>query len=180
MKGLHWIWDQFGEYYHVNETKSFNPWTWHVFSLTSLILYFLLFLSLMFYSIQCTNLVLLFFLYWFERGKRERGREREIGRERFVAPLIYASTCCFLYAPWLGIKTATLAYGADALNNWTSEPGLALLLLNLFLRILFFLMLFKIKLFFKFYFPIVHCYSIEIQMFFVYCILQICWTYFLV
>ena len=45
-------------------------------------------------------------------------RERE--REVFVVPLIYVFICCFLYAPWLGIKPTTSAYGDDALTKWAS------------------------------------------------------------
>ena len=49
-------------------------------------------------------------------------REMKGERERFVVPLIYASTHCFLYAPWQGIKLATSARGAIA--NWATWPGL--------------------------------------------------------
>ena len=51
----------------------------------------------------------------------ERGREKE--KHQFVVPLISVFINCFLYVPWLGIKSATLAYQNDALTNWATWPG---------------------------------------------------------
>ena len=64
------------------------------------------------------------FLLILERERKGgRGREKEIERERFVVPLIYAFIGWLWYVPWLDIKPTTLVDRDDALTNWVTWPG---------------------------------------------------------
>ena len=64
--------------------------------------------------------VFFFYLLIWERGRGSRG---ETEKHRFVVPLTYALTVCFLPVPWAEMEPVTLAYQDDALTNWAPGQG---------------------------------------------------------
>ena len=70
-----------------------------------------------------------FFLFTDERereskgGEREKERDRQTDKHRFVAPPICALIGWFLYVPWLEIEPATVVHEDDALTNEATRPG---------------------------------------------------------
>ena len=67
-----------------------------------------------------------FILIW----EREEGGEKEREKHRFVVPLIYAFTGCFLYVSWPETEPTTWAFREDALPTEQPSQGRTVLLLN--------------------------------------------------
>lgn len=63
------------------------------------------------------------FFFFFKKLilEKERGR-REIEKHQFALPHIYVFTSWFLYVPWPGFESATLAYQDDAPTQWATQP----------------------------------------------------------